>query len=121
MLAIETHALMPALQARAALYWRSFITSIFVGVAGTVAGFLIGQSVRLGPWFPWSTPLQVSAGRADHMMQVVTVSLIGGALPALLDMWQFQHREQAWQGHPTAGHEKGAAAMRRLLVAQNGG
>lgn len=84
-----------ALQAWVALHWRSFTTSIFVGVAGTVSGFLIGQSARLGPWFPWLMPLQVFATRADHALQVVTVSLIAGALLALLGMWQFQHREQA--------------------------
>lgn len=84
-----------ALQAWVALHWRSFTTSIFVGVAGTVAGFLIGQSARLGPWFPWSMPLQVFATRTDHVAQVITVSLLGGVLLAWLGMWQFQHREQA--------------------------
>ncbi|MGN6740747.1 hypothetical protein [Dyella sp.] len=50
---------------------------------------------RFGSWSPGSMPLRVFATRADRAMQVITVSLIGGALQAWLGMWQFQHREQA--------------------------
>jgi cytochrome oxidase assembly protein ShyY1 len=38
-------------------------------------------------------PLQVFATRADHVAQVMTVSLVGGALLALLGMWQFDRGE----------------------------
>lgn len=90
---VAAAAFMAALQAWVAMRWKSFTTSVFVGVAGTVAGFLIGQSARLGPWFPWSMPVQVFARSPAHMLQVVVVGLVGGLLMASFGMWQFDRGE----------------------------
>lgn len=90
---VAAAGLMIALQAWVAMRWQSFTTSVFVGVAGTVAGFLIGQSARFGPWFPWSMPVQVLARQSTHLVQVVVVGLVGGVLMAIVGLWQFDRGE----------------------------
>lgn len=39
-----------------ALRWTSFTVAVATGMTATVAGFLIGQSARFGPWYPWTLP-----------------------------------------------------------------
>lgn len=90
---VAAAAFMAALQIWVAMRWQSFTTSVFVGVAGTVAGFLIGQSARLGPWFPWSMPVQVVARHPSHLAQVVIVGLAGGIAVAAFGLWHFERSE----------------------------
>lgn len=76
-----------------ALRWRSFTIAIAVGMSATVCGFLIGQSERFGHWYPWSMPLQVMAGKGQHLELVVLVGVAGGLVVALLGLLDFGRRD----------------------------
>lgn len=82
-----------AIQLWVAMRWRSFTVGVFVGITGTVAGFLVGQSARLGPWFPWSMPLHVFATDGAHTVRVVMAGLLGGVALMLAGMVAFGRRE----------------------------
>ncbi|MCM2355546.1 MAG: ABC transporter permease [Arenimonas sp.] len=92
-LALVTAAslLLVALHTFIAVRWRSFTVAVGVGMGATVMGFLIGQSARFGPWFPWSLPVQAVA-KADPA-SVVAYSLAGALLAGVAGLWAFQRRE----------------------------
>lgn len=72
--------LIVALHAFVATHWRSFTVAVATGMVATVAGFLIGQSEKFGPWYPWSLPLQVFAGDGRHLPQALVLSVAGAVL-----------------------------------------
>lgn len=76
-----------------AIRWSSFTVAVATGMTATVAGFLITQSARFGPWYPWSMPMQVLAGQGEKMAFVVTAGLTGGAVCLLLGLLDFGRRE----------------------------
>lgn len=84
-----------ALQGWIALRWQSFTVAVSVGIAGTVAGFMIGQSERLGHWFPWSMAVQVFARDGQRLWFVVIAGLIAGAAVTAFALWDCARREQA--------------------------
>lgn len=78
-----------------ALRWTSFTVAVATGMTATVAGFLIGQSARFGPWYPWTLPMQVFAGQGELMGQVTLAGLLGGLLAVTLGLRDFVRREYA--------------------------
>lgn len=76
-----------------AIRWHSFTVAVATGMTATVAGFLIAQSARFGPWYPWSLPMQVLAGQGEKIGFVVTLGLSGGLVCLLLGLWDFERRE----------------------------
>ena len=78
-----------------ALRWTSFTVAVATGMTATVAGFLIGQSARFGPWYPWTLPMQVFAGQGELMGQVAVAGLAGGLVAVALGLWDFLRREYA--------------------------
>lgn len=92
---IAAAGLLVALQAWVALRWRSFTTAVSVGIAGTVAGFMVGQSERFGHWFPWSMPAQVFVGKGEHLWFVVVAGLAAGGVATALGLWDYGRREYA--------------------------
>ncbi|WP_266159375.1 ABC transporter permease [Dyella silvatica] len=92
---IAASSLLVGLHTWVAIRWNSFTTAIGVGVAGTVAGFLICQSEKLGPWFPWSMAAQTVSGNEQRAMLAIVVSLIGGALTGAIGLWDYARREYA--------------------------
>lgn len=81
--------LMTALQLWISLRWASFSVAVGVGMAATVAGFLIGQSQRFGPFFPWSMPLNTLANDGEKMLWIAGAGLAGFLLAgtvALIDL-----------------------------------
>lgn len=84
-----------ALQGWIALRWQSFTVAVSVGIAGTVAGFMIGQSKQLGHWFPWSMAVQVFARDGEHLWFVVIGGLLAGTAIAAFALWNCARREQA--------------------------
>jgi len=78
-----------------ALRWTSFTVAVATGMTATVAGFLIGQSARFGPWYPWTLPMQVFAGQGELMGQVALAGLLGGLLAVALGLRDFVRREYA--------------------------
>ena len=76
-----------------ALRWTSFTVAVATGMTATVAGFLIGQSARFGPWYPWTLPMQVFAGQGELMGQVAVTGLVGGVAAVALGLWDFLRRE----------------------------
>lgn len=87
--------LIMAIHTWVSIRWRSFTVAVSVGMAATVAGFLIMQSREYGMYYPWSMPLQVFAGGGEHLRFAVTASLLGGTLVALAGLWNFVRREDA--------------------------
>ena len=92
-LAFAASMLMVALHTWISIRWRSFTVAVSLGMAATVAGFLIGQSERFGPWYPWSMPMQVLAGKGEHGLSVAVAGLIGAVLVAGLGLADFRRRE----------------------------
>lgn len=87
--------LIVAIHTWVAIRWRSFTVAVSVGIAATVAGFLIMQSRQYGMYYPWSMPLQVFAGSGEHLRFAVAASLAGGGLATLAGVWDFVRREDA--------------------------
>lgn len=87
--------LIMAIHTWVATRWRSFTVAVSVGMAATVAGFLIMQSRQYGMYYPWSMPVQVFAGAGEHLRFAVSASLSGGALVSLAGLWNFARREDA--------------------------
>ena len=85
--------LVVALQTWIALRWRSFTVAVASGIVATVGGFLIGQSERFGPWYPWSAPAQVLAGGGVHTDQVMLLGVTGGVLVTLMMLWDLLRRD----------------------------
>lgn len=76
-----------------AIRWRSFTVAVSIGMAATVAGYLIGQSKSYGHMYPWSLPVQVLAGDGARLEYAVVVGLLGGTVVAALGLWEFLRRE----------------------------
>lgn len=85
-------ALVVSLHTWVALRWRSFAVACGLGMGATVMGFLIGQSVKFGPWYPWSLPVQMLANGGDKST-VMVFSAAGALLVALAGVWQFANRD----------------------------
>ena len=75
--------------------WRSFTVAVSVGMAATVAGFLIMQSQKYGIYYPWSLPVQVFASEGERRGFAVVAGLVGGGLVSLAGLWNFVRREDA--------------------------
>lgn len=75
-----------------ALRWRSFAVACGLGMGATVMGFLIGQSAKFGPWYPWSLPVQTMS-KAGVQTGVLALSVAGALLVAALGAWSFAHRD----------------------------
>lgn len=84
--------LIVALHTWIALRWRSFAVACGAGMGATVMGFLIGQSERYGPWYPWSLPVQTMAEGADPSV-VIGFSLAGALLVSLAGCRAFQRSD----------------------------
>ncbi|WP_374603279.1 ABC transporter permease [Arenimonas sp.] len=84
-----------ALHTWIALRWRSFAVAVGVGMAATVMGFLIGQSARFGPWYPWSLPMQTLASDPAIAPQVAAYSLAAAIVLAVLGLAWFRRSEPA--------------------------
>ena len=85
--------LLVALHTWIALHWRSFTVAVGVGMGATVAGFLIGQSAKYGPWYPWSLPVQVLASDPAVPSRVMAWSAAAGLVVALAGLAAFVRRE----------------------------
>lgn len=85
--------LMVALQTWIAIRWRSFTIAVATGMTATVMGFLIGQSARYGHFYPWSMPVQVLAGKGEHVEFVALAGLGGCLVVTAFALWDFLRRE----------------------------
>jgi hypothetical protein len=91
--AFAASLLIVSLHAWLALRFRSFTVAVSIGMSATVCGFLIGQSARFGPWYPWAMPVQVMGGKGENADFVIAAGLIGGALVALVGLWDLARRD----------------------------
>lgn len=87
--------LLVAVHAWIALRWRSFAVAVGTGMAATVMGFLIGQSGRFGPWYPWSLPMQTLASDPALPAQVALYSAATAVVVAVLGLAWFRRAEMA--------------------------
>jgi hypothetical protein len=85
--------LMCGLQLWISIRWSSFTVAVATGMTATVMGFLIGQSERFGPWYPWSMPVQALANKQQHLDQVLIVASVGAIAVTLLALLDFSRRE----------------------------
>jgi len=88
-------SLMIGLHTWIAIRWPSFTVAVATGMSATVMGFIIGQSARFGPWYPWSMPVQALADKPGLLPQVIAVSVGAGLLALALGTWDFLRREFA--------------------------
>lgn len=84
---------MLSIQLFVALNWRSFTAAVATGMGATVAGFLIGQSARFGPYYPWALPLQIFGGDGRNAPWAMSLGLAGGLLVAVFGIWHLSRRE----------------------------
>jgi lantibiotic transport system permease protein len=84
--------LIMALHTWIAIRWRSFTVAVSVGIAATVIGFLVGQSSRFGPYFPWTMPAQALAPAAPFET-VLLLSITGAILCVIAASYSFTKRE----------------------------
>lgn len=85
--------LLVALHTFVALRWRSFAVAVGIGMGATVMGFLIGQSARFGPWYPWSLPTQTLANDPAIAVQVTIYSALAALVVAGLGLAWFARSE----------------------------
>lgn len=88
-----TSLLMLALHNWVSIRWRSFTVAVSFGMTATVAGYLIGQSERFGPFYPWSMPMQVFAADGARLGPVMAVAVVGAVAVAGLGLWDFLRRD----------------------------
>jgi lantibiotic transport system permease protein len=85
--------LMASVQLCISIRWSSFTVAVATGMTATVMGFLIGQSQRYGPWYPWSMPVQALANKQQHLELVMATSAIGAIVVTALASFDFSRRE----------------------------
>lgn len=85
-------SLMIALHCFIAIRWKSFTVAVSIGMSATVMGFLIGQSAKFGPFFPWTMAMQALT-KTTHLELVLYVSCIGATVVTSLASWHFGKRE----------------------------
>lgn len=85
-------SLMIALQCAIAVHSKSFTLTVSVGMSATVMGFLIGQSAKFGPFFPWTMAIQ-SFAKASPFALVLCLSICGALLVTVFATWLFARRE----------------------------
>lgn len=85
--------LMLALHTWIAIRWRSFTVAVAAGMTATVCGFLIGQSERFGPWYPWSLPLHALVGEDGVTGPVMLLGVLGGGAVGAAALWDLLRRD----------------------------
>lgn len=90
--ATSAAALMAVLQLFVALRAGNFTVAVGVGMAASVAGFLVGQSERYGPWYPWTMPLHTTTQDGLHQWTLAVAGLATAlALGGVLGAWLGRH------------------------------
>jgi lantibiotic transport system permease protein len=84
---------MIALQLWISVRWSSFTVAVAVGMVATVMGYLIGQSDRFGPWYPWSMPLWTMAKDGAFVPQVLAASTALCLITLAFGLWDFRRRD----------------------------
>lgn len=82
-----------ALHTFIALRFRNFALACGLGMGATVAGFLVGQSARFGPWYPWSLPVATMARDGALASQVIAWSALLAVLATLAGLAWFRRAE----------------------------
>lgn len=76
-----------------ALRWRSFALPLGIGLAGTVAGSLAGQSHHYWPYVLWTYPFRATASGAHDLDMAVELALALGLVIALSSYVDFRRRD----------------------------
>lgn len=84
---------MVAIHGWVALRFRNFALACGLGMGATVAGFLIAQSSRFGPWYPWSLPMATMARDGSLAPQVMAWSAVLALAITLLGLAWFRRAE----------------------------
>lgn len=73
----------------------SFVASMAVGIAGTVAAVLVIQSDKYGPYYPWTLAgtSALNALQGNSFRGPVIIGIAGGLIIALLGCWEASRRE----------------------------
>ncbi|MDX2151778.1 MAG: ABC transporter permease [Bryobacteraceae bacterium] len=77
------------------LRWPSYAFSLGFGMCAMVAGFLIMQSPRYAPWFPWTYPVLNLGMQGAPRIELLYVSAAGAAVLALAGALEFRRRDVA--------------------------
>ena len=73
----------------------SFVASMAVGIAGTVAAVLVIQSDKYGPYYPWTLPGMSAMNVLNNQpfLTSVVIGVAGGVILALFGCWEASRRE----------------------------
>jgi len=73
----------------------SFVASMAVGIAGTVAAVLVIQSDKYGPYYPWTLAgtSALNALQGNSFSGPLIIGVAGGVIVALLGCWEASRRE----------------------------
>jgi len=85
--------LMIAIQHWVSLRWPSFTVAVGVGIAAVVTGFVLVNSDKFAPWYPWTLTAQAIAERPRTTVNSLAVSIAGFAIVTLAGAWHFSRRE----------------------------
>jgi lantibiotic transport system permease protein len=85
-------SLMIALHCYIAIRWKSFTVAVSIGMSATVMGFLVGQSAKFGPFFPWTMAIQALT-KTTYFTLVLGLSCTGALLLTGIASWRFGNRE----------------------------
>jgi lantibiotic transport system permease protein len=86
--------LMMAIQHWIAIRFRNFTVAVASGMSATVMGFLIGQSERFGPWFPWTMAIQPLT-KFGHLGILISASVVIAIIVTAMGAYGFSRRAAA--------------------------
>lgn len=84
--------LIVAIQTWVSARWQSFSASIGFGMTATVIGFMLINSEKWGPIYPWTLNVNFMSDKGNPAM-ALSIGIIGGIIAALLGGIEFTRRD----------------------------
>ncbi|MBI4892244.1 MAG: ABC transporter permease [Acidobacteria bacterium] len=92
-LSFTASLLVIAIQQWVSLRFATFAASAGFGICCTVAGSILANSQKYGPWWPWCLPVQLMTGKPEPIAHALWYSCLGGLIAAVLGGVEFCRRE----------------------------
>ena len=77
----------------ASLRFSSFAASVGFGMSATIAGFVVVNSAKYGPWWPWCLGVQFLSKRPGATEQALWYAAIGALVLTIAGTIDFSRRE----------------------------
>jgi len=92
-LAIMTGVFLVAIHHWVSLRFTSFAASVGFGMSATIAGSIVVNSAKYGPWWPWCLGVQFIAKRPGATEQALWYAAIGATVFIIAGAVEFSRRE----------------------------